>query len=54
MGKLKFEKLNKEEIVSWIENKELFQLYDNLRFGSEGIIGYILKWDKKNNCYKYI
>ena len=52
MGKLKFEKLNKEEIVSWIENKELFQLYDNLRFGSEGIIGYILKWDKKNNCYR--
>jgi hypothetical protein len=52
MGKLKFEKLYKEEIVSWIENKELFQLYDNLRFGSEGIIGYILKWDKKNNCYR--
>ena len=52
MGKLKFEKLNKEEIVSWIENKELFQLYDNLRFGDEGIIGYILKWDKKNNCYR--
>ena len=52
MGKLKFEKLYKEEIVSWIENKELFQLYDNLRFGDEGIIGYILKWDKKNNCYR--
>ena len=52
MGELKFEKLKEEEIVSWIDNKELFQLYDNLRFGDEGIIGYILKWDKKNNCYR--
>lgn len=52
MGELKFEKLNIEDIVSWIDYKELFQLYNNLRFGDEGIIGYILKWDKKNNCYR--